>query len=131
MTSNFTLYLSFKDTRGALNFYQSVFGGEVTINTFGDYNIPDAPPDGVMHGQLTVDGKPLIMASEVWDGQYEIKGFSISLSGNNSEELKGFYEKLSKGGTISQPLVKSDWGSEFGIVIDQFGVSWMFDISLA
>jgi PhnB protein len=131
MTSNFTPYLSFKDTRGALNFYQSVFGGEVTINTFGDYNVPDAPSDGVMHGQLTVDGKPLIMASEAWDGQYDIKGFSISLSGNNSEELRGFYEKLSKGGTISQPLVKSDWGSEFGIVIDQFGVSWMFDISFA
>jgi PhnB protein len=128
MTNQITSYLSCKDTRAALNFYQSIFGGTVTISTFGEFKVPDAPADGVMHGSLDIDGKPFIMASEAMEDQNNFKGFSLSLSGKNSDELKTYFNKLSEGGLVAQPLISSAWGSEFGIVIDKFGASWMFDI---
>lgn len=122
-------YISFNGkTREAMEFYKSIFGGELTISTFADQHVPDAPADGVMHAQLAVDGKPIIMASDGMDAQ-ELSGFSLSLSGNDSDELRGYFEKLAEGGTIAKPLEKESWGDEFGMVQDKFGVSWMVNIS--
>lgn len=122
-------YVSFNGkTREAMEFYKSIFGGELTISTFADQHVPDAPADGVMHAQLAVDGKPLIMASDGMDAQ-DLSGFSLSLSGNNADELRGYFEKLAEGGTITKTLEKESWGDEFGMVQDKFGVSWMVNIS--
>lgn len=122
-------YISFNGkTREAMEFYKSIFGGELTISTFADQHVPDAPADGVMHAQLAVDGKPLIMASDGMDAQ-DLSGFSLSLSGNNADELRGYFEKLAEGGTITKTLEKESWGDEFGMVQDKFGVSWMVNIS--
>ncbi len=47
MSTSLVVYLSFAGSaREAMAFYQSVFGGELTINTFADFGIPDAPPTG-------------------------------------------------------------------------------------
>ncbi len=122
-------YVSFNGkTREAMEFYKSIFGGELTISTFADQHVPDAPADGVMHAQLAVDGKPIIMASDGMDAQ-GLSGFSLSLSGNNADELRGYFEKLAEGGSITKSLEKESWGDEFGMVQDKFGVSWMINIS--
>lgn len=122
-------YVSFNGkTREAMEFYKSIFGGELTISTFADQHVPDAPADGVMHAQLAVDGKPIIMASDGMDAQ-GLSGFSLSLSGNNADELRGYFEKLAEGGSITKSLEKESWGDEFGMVQDKFGLSWMINIS--
>jgi PhnB protein len=122
-------YVSFNGkTREAMEFYKSIFGGELTISTFADQHVPDAPADGVMHAQLAVDSKPLIMASDGMDAQ-SLSGFSLSLSGNNAGELRGYFEKLAEGGNVTKSLEKESWGDEFGMVQDKFGVSWMVNIS--
>jgi PhnB protein len=54
---------------------------------------------------------------------------SVSLSGDDSDELHGYWEKLSGGGTVSVPLEKQMWGDEFGACVDQFGISWMVNIA--
>ena len=54
---------------------------------------------------------------------------SISLSGDNADELRGYWEKLSDGGTVSAPLEKQMWGDEFGMCEDRFGIGWMVNIS--
>ncbi len=56
-------------------------------------------------------------------------GFSISLSGTDADELRGYFEKLSAGGTVTKPLAKESWGDEFGMFTDKFGVAWMVNIS--
>ena len=53
----------------------------------------------------------------------------MSLSGDNAAELRGYFEKLSAGGTIGQPLMEAPWGDTFGMVTDQFGVKWMVNIA--
>jgi PhnB protein len=54
---------------------------------------------------------------------------SISLSGDDSGVLHGYWEKLSEGGTVSVPLEKQMWGDEFGMCADRFGVVWMINIA--
>ena len=53
----------------------------------------------------------------------------MSLSGDNEEELRGYYDRLSAGGTVTMPLNKAIWGDTFGMLIDKFGVSWLVNIS--
>jgi PhnB protein len=53
---------------------------------------------------------------------------TVSLSGDDSEELRAYWEKLAEGGTVTMPLEKQMWGDEFGMCTDRFGVPWMVDI---
>ena len=131
MNSTLNPYLSFNgQARAAMEFYKEVFGGELSISTFAEQGVQNAPADGVMHAQLSVDGKPLIMASDGMD-EKEIKGMSLSLSGKDAEELGSYFAKLSDGGQVMQPLEKQSWGDEFGMVTDKFGVTWMCNIATA
>jgi len=129
MQAALNTYISFNgQAREAMEFYKSIFGGELTISTFADQHVPNAPADGVMHAQLNVDGKPVIMASDGMDDKTR-SGFSLSLSGDNAEELRGYFQKLSESGQITKPLEKESWGDEFGMVQDKFGITWMVNIS--
>jgi len=55
--------------------------------------------------------------------------FSLSLSGEDEAELKGYFERLSEGGSVRMPLAKAAWGDTFGMVTDKFGVTWLVNIS--
>lgn len=127
-------YLNFKDTaREAMEFYQSVFGGELTINTFGEYGDPDSPmADKVMHSMLTTDDGFTLMASDIPDEMTFTPGsqITISLSGdaNDADTVRGQWEKLSEGATVTVPLAQQVWGDEFGEIIDRFGIAWMVNL---
>ena len=54
---------------------------------------------------------------------------AISLSGDDGDALRGYWEKLSDGGTVSVPLEKQMWGDEFGMCVDKFGIGWMVNIA--
>jgi PhnB protein len=58
-----------------------------------------------------------------------ITGASVSLSGDDTAALRGYWEQLSASGTVRMPLEKQAWGDEFGMCTDQFGVPWMVNIS--
>lgn len=126
-------YISFRDkARSALEFYHSVFGGELTISTFKDYNLSHTPADDnlVMHGMISANGLTLMAADTPADMEAkEPAGISISLSGDNAEELRGYWNKLSEGGMVAMPLEKAPWGDEFGMLVDKFGISWMVNIA--
>ncbi|MCR6689075.1 VOC family protein [Cellulomonas sp.] len=124
-------YLAFGgDARTALEFYQSVFGGDVVISTFAESGMPDGG-DGVMHGQLTVPGVLTLMASDAFAAGEAPTGssISISLSGDDAETLRAWWDGLVQGGTIDEPLVTAPWGDTFGMLTDRFGTRWMVNIS--
>jgi PhnB protein len=54
---------------------------------------------------------------------------AVSLSGDDAEELRGYFAKLADGGTVTVPLEKQMWGDEFGMCVDRFGVGWLVNIS--
>jgi PhnB protein len=84
-----------------------------------------------MHGTLTTDAGYTIMAADVTSGmEYRpMGGFSLSLSGDDGDALRGYWEKLSAAGTTTMPLQKQAWGDEFGMCVDQFGAPWMVNIA--
>ncbi len=134
MTVRLNPYLSFRDNaREAMTFYQSVFGGELTVSTFGDFNASHDPADQdkVMHSMLEAPNGMLLMAADTPNRmEYQPGGsITISLSGDDEAELRGYYEKLSADGTVMMPLEKAPWGDHFGMCTDRFGVNWMVNIS--
>ena len=133
MASTLNPYLSFRDdARAAMEFYQAALGGELTISTFGEFGDADAPEANlVMHSQLTTPSGFTLMGSDTPPGmEFEEGGrFSISLSGDDEAELRGYFDKLSEGGTVTMPLEKQMWGDVFGMVTDPFGVGWMVNIA--
>lgn len=132
-------YLSFQDqARAALEFYQSVLGGELDISTFGGTPLegmptPDADKDLVMHGQLNAPGDLTIMASDTPSFMEYVApsaGVTVALTGGpeDHEYIKGAYEQLSDGATPGQPFELAPWGDYYGALTDKFGISWMFDV---
>jgi PhnB protein len=133
MASRLNPYISFAGTaREAMEFYQQVFGGDLRINTFGEYGTPaDQGGEKIMHAQLETGAGYTIMASDTPPGMTHNPGdnITVSLSGEDSEELHGYWEKLSTGATVTIPLEKQMWGDEFGALKDRFGINWMVNIA--
>jgi PhnB protein len=127
-------YLSFRDNaREAMEFYRSVFGGELRVNTFKEYNASSDPSedDLVMHAQLEGEHGVVFMGSDT-PQRMEYKpgsNFSMSLSGDDDAVLSGWFQKLADGGTVTMPLEKAMWGDTFGMVVDRYGVNWLVNIS--
>lgn len=126
-------YINFNgNAREAFTFYQSVFGGELALNTFGEFNADPNPAnqDKLMHAMLTMPNGEVLMGADT-PSMMEYKtpcGFSVSLTGDDAEQLREYYAKLSEGGTITMPMEKQIWGDEFGMVLDKFGINWMINI---
>ncbi|WP_395575998.1 VOC family protein [Streptomyces sp. BK79] len=133
MTSRLNPYLSFDgDARQAMEFYEQVFGGTLALNTFGAAGLPDAAyTDKIMHAMLETPSGFTLMGADMPPGEEHSPGntFSVSLSGDDASELRGYWEKLSAGGTVVVPLEKQMWGDVFGMCTDRFGVPWMVNIS--
>lgn len=135
MSTTLNPYLSFRgDARKAMEFYRDALGGELTISTFEEFGAADAYPgegDKIMHAQLVTPAGFTLMASDTPTSMELTPGDSVavSLSGDNEAELRGYWDKLSDGATIGQPLVAAPWGDQFGSLEDQFGVNWLVNIS--
>jgi PhnB protein len=125
-------YISFNgQARQAMEFYQGVFGGDLRLNTFGEYGAPDeAYADQIMHAQLESPGGYTLMASDTPPGMSYNPGdnITVSLSGDDEAELRGYWDALSAGGTVSVPLEKQMWGDTFGACVDRFGIPWMVNV---
>ena len=127
-------YLNFRDgTRDVMAFYASVFGGELTSSTFaesGGMGLDESEQGKVMHSQLVTDTGLTLMAADVPStmGEPGPNG-SISLSGDDEPTLRGYWDKLSDGGTVTVPLEKAPWGDTFGMCTDRFGVDWLVNIA--
>lgn len=134
MQTKLNPYLNFKDNaREAMEFYRTVFGGKLTMSTFKEFHASqDASEDEkIMHSTLEADNGIVFMAADTPNAMEYRAGtnMNMSLSGDNEAELRGYYEKLSAGGTIGMPLEKAPWGDTFGMFTDKFGVSWLVNIA--
>jgi PhnB protein len=132
MSSRLNPYISFPGTaREAMEFYERVLGGELRLNTYGEFGEQEsAQADKIMHGMLETDRGFTLMAGDTPPGMEHDPGnnIAISLSGDDADELRGYWEKLSDGGTVTVPLEKQMWGDEFGACVDPFGIAWMVNI---
>jgi PhnB protein len=149
MTLKTTTHLNFRgDARAALEFYQSVFGGQAVIRTYGEFGMPaDAPgADDVVFGQVeTADGFRVLaydipgqsggLADHAGSTRRENgvtitdRPFFLSVDGESLDEVQGYWDKLSAGSTIIEPLAASAWSGGFGMLTDPFGVTWVLGVT--
>ncbi|RLP72227.1 VOC family protein [Mycetocola tolaasinivorans] len=154
MTITTTTHLNFHgNARDALEFYATVFGGEATIATYADFGMPAEAPGsaGVVFGQVETAGGFRVMAYDV-PGQNYAPGqndataqtgttrrengatlttqpFFVSVRGETLNEITAYWERLSSGATIVEPLAASAWSPGFGMLTDSFGVTWILDVA--
>jgi PhnB protein len=130
---NLDPYIFFNgNAKEAMNFYKSIFGGELTVSTFGDTGADKAPgmeamKDYVMHAMLAGDVR--IMASDSRQASEKAAKIELSLSGDDEAKLTSYFEKLSEGGKVKSPLKKEMWGDTFGQLTDKYNIDWMVNIS--
>lgn len=133
-TTRLNPYLGFRDNaRQAMEFYRTVFGGELTLSTFGEFHASEDPAeqDKIMHGMLTSPTGLVLMGADTPNSMSYQPGdnFSVSLSGDDEAELRGYWDKLADGATITMPMDKAPWGDIFGMLTDKFGVSWLVNVA--
>lgn len=135
MTTRLNPYLNFRDrTREAMEFYSSVFGGELSFMTFAEMHASEDPAeqDKIMHSQLVTEHGLTLMAADTpnrMDYSPGTNDFAVSLSGEDEGELRGYWDKLSDGGQVAMPLDKAPWGDLFGMCTDRFGITWLVNVS--
>lgn len=129
----FNPYLNFNgDCREAMQFYQSIFGGELKLQTFAESGQAGSPQenDRIMHADLKNDSISFFAS----DGHVDVPvvfgdNVHLSLAGDDGPKLMEYFNKLADGGQVTMPLAKQFWGDTFGMVADKFGVHWMINIS--
>ena len=130
MASKLNPYLTFGgNAREAMDFYKSVFGGELTLQTFKEMNAAMSPKmdDLIMHGQLIAANDMTLMGSDdPEDGA--AKPASVAVSGDDEATLRAYWDKLVDGATILAPFETAPWGDTFGMLNDKFGTRWMINV---
>ena len=127
----FQTYLNFDgDTREAMTFYQRCLGAELSVQTFADAKMEGPPGTGdrVLHARLT-SGAATLMASDTMPGMPFTPGnnFAVNIDCSSAEEVDRFFAALGEGGRVTMPLQDTFWGARFGMLVDRFGVAWMFN----
>jgi PhnB protein len=122
----------------AMEFYQHVFGGELTMSPFSDspegaHKDPKANSeqmkDKIMYAKLSGDVE-LLASDNPHNTDVKNTGqFSLSLEGTDEAKLSGYFDRLAENGQITSPLQKQFWGDTFGMVTDRYGINWMINIT--
>ncbi|MFS8131062.1 MAG: VOC family protein [Candidatus Dojkabacteria bacterium] len=126
-------YLFFPgNTKEGMEFYKSVFGGELVLTRVGDtpaaQGMPPETHDSILHSDLT-SGDLVLYASDQNDPKTMVQGNTVSLClvCSSDEEIQSLYDKLMVGGTSEHPLKKEFFGW-FGDCVDKYGFRWMFEL---
>ena len=132
MTSRLNPYITFAgNARQAMEFYKSALGGELAMNTFAEFGNDGPDGDKIMHANLETPDGFTLMASDTPPGMEEASGnnIAISLSGDDNDKLRGYWDQLTEGAKVTMPLERQVWGDEFGQFTDKFGIQWMVNIA--
>jgi len=127
MSYNLSPYLALDGTtRQAMEFYQSVLGGELAMTTFAEAGAGDFPgSDRIMHASLVTDGGIAIFGADTLVEMGHTPGDTVALSlMGNDDALPGLFRALAEGGTVTVPFERQMWGDDYGQLRDRFGVVW-------
>ncbi|MER7588654.1 VOC family protein [Micromonospora sp. NPDC127501] len=136
MSINTVAHINLRGTaRAALEFYRSVFGGDLVAVTYADAHSVQNPDeaDQIMWGQVTSAEGFQIMAYDVPSARPWSQGespFFVSVRGSDADEITGYWKKLSEGSTVLVDLAPAGWAPLYGMLTDRFGVTWVLDVAV-
>jgi PhnB protein len=131
-------YLNFDgNCREAMTFYGRCLAGEPNFTPFSA-GPPEVSaqaknaPDRILHAELTSE-PVVLMASDTLPGMDFQQGnnFSICLDCESQAEMDKVFTALSENGEVTMPIHDAFWGGRFGMLTDQYGISWMFSLRAA
>ena len=115
----------------ALTFYEHCGLGRGTILLrWGDNNMPvrtEAMRGKVLHARF--EGPGVLFHASDNDDAEPMKGSAMMLEFDDLAALRDLFGRMSAGGRITVPLAQQYWESSFGMLVDAFGVQWMFSCS--
>ncbi|WP_253878056.1 VOC family protein [Promicromonospora umidemergens] len=151
MSINTVAHLNFHgQARAALEFYHSVFGGQITVTTYGDFGMPAELPGAtkVVFGQVLADNGFRLMAYDVPGQDVPLaqgegapttrrengvtlteEPFFLSVRGETVEEVGALWEQLAEGATVVEAYAPAQWAPAFGMLTDRFGITWILDVA--
>lgn len=124
------------NAREAFEFYQSIFGGELSVMEFGQMGDPNMPEDIkhlVAHAHLS-GGQVEMACSDYIEGfmdqpPYQVGNhLSLSLWGDDLAEGQALFDKLADGGRVNMPFEPQQWGATYGQLTDKFGIDWSINV---
>ena len=137
MSLTTTPHLNFRgNAREALEFYHSVFGGQLLIVTNEEAHSTERPEEAgqVKFGQVTGPDGFQVMAYDVPVGtpfEPGEKPFFVSVRGESAEEIAGLWAGLAAGAAVAAELAPSDFSPAYGMLTDRYGVTWVLDVAVA
>lgn len=151
MTIQTTTHLNFRGTaRQALEFYRTVFGGQLVAATYADFGMPPEAPgaDRIVFSQLENEDGFRIMAYDIPGADADAadaagtttreygltitdRTFFQSVRGETLDEVTRYWNALAEGAEIIEPLAASAWSPGFGMLTDRFGITWVLDVQAA
>ena len=137
MSVTTTPHLNFRgDARAALEFYHSVFGGQLVVVTNADAHAAETPDeaDQVKFGQVIGANGFQVMAYDVPASvgyDQGDKAFFVSVRGETADEIAELWGRLAEGSTIIEDLGPSAFSPAYGMLADRFGVVWVLDVAVA
>jgi PhnB protein len=127
-----TPYLNFNGNAAeAMRFYQSILGGELSMQTFGEAKMAERPDEKDLIVHATLKNEALtFMASDTHPSRQAKLGDNVhmSVTGRDDRRLTAIFNGLAKGGKVDMPLAKQFWGDTFGMLTDKYGVHWMVNV---
>lgn len=136
MTIHTTTHLNFRgDAKAALDFYQSVFGGDLAAVTYAQAGAVTDPAaaDQIMWGQVASEAGFRVMAYDVPSYLPYEAGTNpvfVSVRGADSDELTAYWNRLAAGSVVVVPLAAAAWSPLYGMLTDRFGVTWVLDLEV-
>lgn len=123
-------YLFFTtDCEAALAHYEQCgLGRTVALVRYGEYGMPirsEAMRGRVMHARF--EGPGVLFHASDNDDAEPMKGSAILVESDERAHVQAIFDALADGGRITVPFGPVAWGSHFGMLVDRFGMQWMFD----
>jgi len=137
MTVVTTPHLNFRgDAKEALEFYHSVFGGELIVLTNEDTFSVETPEEAqqIKFGQIIGENGFQVMAYDVpASTSYDQgeKSLFVSVRADSTDEITELWSKLAEGSTILSDLAPSQFSPAYGMLKDSYGVTWVLDVAVA
>ncbi|MEO5807072.1 glyoxalase/bleomycin resistance/extradiol dioxygenase family protein [Devosia sp.] len=112
----------------AMGFYQSCGLGEGKVMVrYGDHGMAvrsQALRGKVLHARF--EGQGVLLHCSDNDDAEPMRGCAVTLEYADVAAMAEMFGRLAAGGRITVPLALQGWGKQFGMLIDAFGVQWLF-----